>query len=84
MISLREPFEDSFVATILLSSLFLLTLLTSLADFDNGKIVPYDTPIRKMLQFFSLVKFNQDPEMYLRIQFRRKQYVFGNKSGTEN
>ena len=32
------------------------------AGDDNVKIVPYDTPIRGVLQIFGLVKFKQDPE----------------------
>ena len=32
------------------------------ASIDNVEIVPYDTPISDVLQFFSLVKLNQDPE----------------------
>ena len=33
-----------------------------LASVNNVKIVPYATPIRDVLQFFGLVKLNQDPE----------------------
>ena len=83
-LSLREPFKDSFVATILLSSFFLLSLLSSLAHFDNVKIVPYDTPIRSVLQSSAWSRLSKTLKMYLGIQFRRNlQYVFGNKSGTE-
>ena len=39
-----------------------LSLLLLMHTVDNVKIVPYATPIRDVLQFFCLVKLNQDPE----------------------
>ena len=57
--------------------------LSSGASNDNVKIVPYDTPIRSVLQCSAWSRLSKTLKMYLGIQFRRNlQYVFGNKSGT--
>ena len=63
MPSLRETFRVSFRLQRQTGSKAFFFFFPSFSDpVDNVEILPHDTPINNVLQFFSLVKFSQDPE----------------------